>query len=286
MKISDLFKKKNPVVSFEIFPPKPNAPFEPILDTITALEKLEPDFISVTYGAGGSTKGRTVEIAEHIKKRPDSTIESLAHLTCITSTAAEVDDMLQHIKSRGITNILALRGDMPADSNQPAKNIFAKDLIKRIHKIGGFCIAAAAYPEGHPECPDRAKEYEYLKEKIGTGVDFLISQIFFDNRFFYELREKMAKDNIDIPFCAGIMPVFSKSQIEHICSLCGTSIPDKVNKMMEKYGHENNDLQKAGLEYACQQIEDLCSNQVRGIHLYTMNRPLLAKSMVEDTKLR
>lgn len=286
MKISELFKTKKTVLSFEIFPPKPNAPFEPILETISELEKLEPDFISVTYGAGGSTKGRTVEIAEHIKKNPANSIESLAHLTCITNTATEVDDMLLHIKSCGITNILALRGDRPADSDLPPKKIFAKDLIKRIQKIGGFSIAAAAYPEGHPECPDRKQEYIYLKEKINTGVDFLISQIFFDNRFFYELRDKLAKDNINIPFCAGIMPVFSKSQIEHICSLCGTSIPDKVNQMMEKYGYDNNELQKAGLEYACEQISDLSANETRGIHLYTMNRPSLAKSMLQDTGLK
>ena len=285
MKISEFFKQKQPVVSFEIFPPKPDAPFEPILTTIRELEDLGPDFISVTYGAAGTTQGRTIEIAENIKKRNNSQTESLAHLTCITNSPEEIEQMLLHIQSRGIRNILALRGDPPVDKSVHTNKIFAKDLVEQIKKIGGFCIGAAAYPEGHPECPDREKEFNYLKDKINAGVDFLITQIFFDNTFFYDLQEKLYKSDINTPMCAGIMPVFAKSQIERICSLCGSSITSEIQAMMDKYGHNASDMQKAGLEYAVKQIDDLRQNGARGIHLYTMNKPDLAKAMVKDTGL-
>ena len=286
MKILNFFKNKHPVVSFEIFPPKPDMPFEPILSTIRELEDLSPDYISVTYGAAGTTQGRTIEIAENIKKRKNFQTESLAHLTCITNTEEEIHEMLLHIKSRGIENILALRGDPPVDEKTKTSKFFAKNLIEHIKKVGGFCIGAAAYPEGHPECPDREKEFYYLKEKINTGVDFLITQIFFDNKFFYDLGEKLYKSNIQIPLCAGIMPIFSKNQIERICSLCGASITREVRIMLDKYNNNPIALQEAGLEYACKQIEDLYHNNVHGIHLYTMNKPLLAKAMVKNTGLR
>lgn len=286
MKISEFFAQKSPVVSFEIFPPKPDSPFEPIWDTIEELEDLNPDFISITYGAGGSTQVRTMEIAEKLKKRPNNQTESLAHLTCITNTPEEIEHMLLDVKERGIKNILALRGDPPQDKKTKVNKIFAKDLIEQIKKINGFCIGAAAYPEGHPECPDREQEFDYLKDKINAGVDFLITQIFFDNKFFYELREKLAQSNIDTPLSVGIMPVFARSQIERICSLCGSSIPAEIRQLMDKYGGKPDDMQKAGLEYACKQISDLKSNDIRGIHLYTMNKPALAKAMVKNTGLR
>lgn len=286
MKIAKLFLQKQPVVSFEIFPPKPDSPFEPILSTIRELEDLGPDFISVTYGAGGTTQGRTIEIAENIKKRNDCQTESLAHLTCITNTADETEQMLLHIKNRGIENILALRGDPPVDQTVKTNKIFAKDLVEQIKKIGGFCIGAAAYPEGHPECSDRKQELEFLITKINAGVDFLITQIFFDNKYFYELQNNLEKNNITTPLSAGIMPVFAKSQIERICSLCGCTITPEIRNLMDKYGANPADMEKAGLEYACKQIEDLCNNKVRGIHLYTMNKPSLAKAIVKNTNLR
>lgn len=285
MKISELFNTKDLVVSFEVFPPKPEAPFEPILNAITDLEALNPDFISVTYGAAGSNRGRTMDIAEHINKTNNKII-SLAHLTSIVNTPEEIDDILTDMKDRGIQNILALRGDPPQDTTVTPRKTFAKDLIEQIKKHNHFGIAAAAYPEGHPECPDKKQELLYLKEKIDAGTDFLITQIFFDNAYFYDFADKLVGLNVKTPVSAGIMPVFSAKQVERICQLCGAAIPDKLRQLMEKYAVKPEDMQKAGLDYAYQQITDLVASGVRGIHLYTMNKPELATAMVKNTKLR
>ncbi len=284
MKISKLFSSKKNVVSFEIFPPKPDAPFEPIISTVEALKNLDPDFISVTYGAAGSNRGRTLDLAQHIKE--DGKIASLAHLTSIVNTPEDIDIILADMKERGIQNILALRGDPPQDCCAPVRQTHAKDLVLQIKQAGNFCVGGAAYPEGHPECPDRRQELLYLQEKILAGTDFLISQIFFDNDFFYYFLERLSAAKLAIPVSAGIMPVFSGSQIRHICRLCSTSLPPKLLRLIDRYYHQPDDMQKAGLEYACQQIEDLLAHDVRGIHLYTMNKPLLATSMVKNTGLR
>ncbi len=284
MKISKLFTAKNPVVSFEIFPPKPESPFEPILHTVQQLKSLQPDFISVTYGAAGSNRGHTLELAEHIKN--DGCIASLAHLTSIVNTPEEIADILAEMKERGIQNILALRGDPPQDSSLPVRQTHAKELVLQIKAAGDFCVGGAAYPEGHPECPDRRQELIYLKEKITAGTDFLITQIFFDNDFFYYFLERLAGAGLEIPVCAGIMPVFSGSQVRHICRLCGASLPPKLLRLIDKYYHQPAAMQEAGLEYACRQIDDLAANGVRGIHLYTMNKPHLATFMVKNTGLR
>ena len=285
MKINELFATKDMVVSFEVFPPKPEAPFEPILETITALEELHPDFISVTYGAAGSNRGRTMDIAEHINKTNNKII-SLAHLTSIVNTTQEIDEILTDMKDRGIQNILALRGDPPQDTTLIARETFAKDLIEQIKGHNHFGIAAAAYPEGHPECPDKKQELAYLKAKIDAGVDFLITQIFFDNAYFYDLADKLTGLNVKTPVSAGIMPVFSAKQVERICQLCGATIPEKLRQLMDKYADKPSDMQKAGLEYAYEQISDLVANGAHGIHLYTMNKPELATAMVKNTKLR
>jgi methylenetetrahydrofolate reductase (NADPH) len=283
MKISEIFARKTLTVSFEVFPPKPEAPFEPVLAAVDRLTALRPDFISVTYGAAGTNRGRTVEVAEHITS---CGIEALVHLTCIAGSPEETDGMLAALKERGLGNILALRGDPPAGSAILPGRVFAKGLVAQIKSFGDFCVAAAAYPEGHPECPDRGLELFYLQEKIAAGVDFLLTQIFFDNAFFYDLMEKLDKSNLKLPVSAGIMPVFSQKQIERICSLCGASIPQALRLLMDKYGHSQEDMQKAGLEYASRQIDDLIEHKARGVHLYTMNRPELAEFMVRNTKLR
>ncbi|MDR3349091.1 MAG: methylenetetrahydrofolate reductase [Acidaminococcales bacterium] len=288
MKIAEIFLRKPTTVSFEIFPPKPDAPFAPVLDAINRLSALRPDFISVTYGAAGVHRGCTMEIAEHIAA---CGIAALVHLTCIASSPKETDDILEALKERHLRNVLALRGDPPVGDppfGYPmlAGKIFAKDLVERIKSSGGFCVAAAAYPEGHPECPNRALELFYLKEKIAAGVDFLITQIFFDNAFFYGFLEELDRAAVALPVSAGIMPVFSQKQVERICALCGASIPKKLRLLMDKYGHSQDEMQKAGLEYASLQIEDLLEHNVRGVHLYTMNRPELAEFLVANTKLR
>jgi methylenetetrahydrofolate reductase (NADPH) len=283
MKISEIFARKATVLSFEVFPPKPEAPFGPVLAAVDGLSAMRPDFVSVTYGAAGANRGRTVEIAEHIAA---GGIEALVHLTCIADGPEETDGLLAALKGRGLGNVLALRGDPPVGLGIPPGKIFAKDLVARVKAAGDFCVAAAAYPEGHPECPDRGLELFYLKEKIAAGVDFLITQIFFDNAFFYDLVEKLDRSAIALPVSAGIMPVFSQKQVERICALCGASIPQSLRLLMDRYGHGQQDMQKAGLEYAARQIDGLMEQKVRGVHLYTMNRPELAEFLVANTKLR
>jgi len=284
MKISSLFESKKPVVSFEVFPPKPEAPFETVLEAVEALQVLKPDFMSVTYGAGGSTRGKTLELADHIKKAYG--IETLAHLTCITDSEAEVEKNLADIKARGLENVLALRGDPPKDKNMPVYPVHAVDLIKKLKTHPNFCVAAAAYPEGHPEAASRQEDLEHIKEKVDAGAEFLITQIAFDNAQLKSFRDNARRIGINVPICVGIMPIFSGKQILHICELCGASVPLAVTYMLNKYAHSQDALQSAGIEYACRQIEDLVADGFEGIHIYSMNKPLLARAILSGTNLR
>jgi methylenetetrahydrofolate reductase (NADPH) len=283
MHIKDLFNQK-PVISLEIFPPKPQAAFDTVLATIESVKDLKPDFISVTYGAGGSSRSYTVEIADIIKNNYN--IETLAHLTCIGSNNDEIVDILEKLKSKNIENILALRGDIPQDENGDFPNTFdhvhAKDLITHIKSMGGFCLGAACYPEGHIDCESLQLDLQYLKQKVDCGADFLITQLFFDNQLFYDFLERLKVLGIDCPVSAGIMPVINKRQIERITKLCGASIPVKFKRIMEKYEFKPDALKEAGIVYATEQIIDLLSYGVDGIHLYTMNRPEIAKKIFTD----
>lgn len=281
MYINQFFQKKNPVVSFEIFPPKQTSAFDTIISTTKELAALKPDFISITYGAGGSTRSNTLEVAEYIKK--EHNIETLAHLTCIANSDRDLELILDDLQARGIKNILAMRGDLPQDAEPPKQPVYAKDLIQRIKRRKAFCVAAAAYPEGHTECPNIELDTRYLADKVRVGADFLITQIFFDNSLLYALQERIAKQNIQTYLSAGIMPVFSKGQIERICSLCGASIPASLQNMLDKYEHSPADLEKAGIEFASEQILDLCKNNIQGLHIYTMNKPHLAKALLKNT---
>jgi methylenetetrahydrofolate reductase (NADPH) len=284
MYIKDIFSGKKPVISFEIFPPKKDSPLETIYKTIEGLKDLKPDFISVTYGAGGSTTNRTVEIASLIKHQYG--MEALAHLTCIAATKGEIEGILQRLKNNGIENILALRGDLPQDPDfkfpDPLHYQYAKDLILHIRSHGNFSVGAACYPEGHLECDDLAKDLSYLKQKVDTGVDFLITQLFFDNEIFYNFMDRMTKTNINVPVTAGIMPVLNKKQIERITSLCKASLTKKFIRIMERYEHNPEALKEAGIAYATEQIIDLLSSGVDGIHIYTMNRPEVTRKIVEN----
>ena len=284
MKINELFSQKKPVISFEVFPPKPDSPFETVLEAVEALHVLKPDFISVTYGAGGSTHSKTLELAKHIKDELD--IEALAHLTCISSNDEEIEKILDEIENKNLENILALRGDPPKDSNIKTNNINASALIERIAARKKFFIAAAAYPEGHPESASQEEDLLHLKEKVEAGADLLITQIAFDNDFLKRFHEKTAQIGINVPITAGIMPVFSASQIKHISGLCGATLPPALQNMLDKYSHNQDALQSAGIEYACRQIDDLISHGINGIHIYTMNRPLLARAILTGTNLR
>lgn len=289
MKIIDMFKTKKPVLSFEIFPPKVDTPLETIYGTLEQFKELNPDFISVTYGAGGSAKDRTIEIAEKIETGDG--IEAMAHFTCVGHSAGEIDTMLGTLKEKGLQNVLALRGDPP--SNQPdfdfSKNVYkyASELIQHIRsKDSGFCIAAAAYVEGHVDCRRLKTDLENLKRKVDVGVDFLVTQLFFDNRLFFDFLDKASAQGIHCPVTPGIMPIFKADQIKRIASLCGASIPAKLVLMMDKYQNSPEDMRKAGVEYASLQIRELVENGVDGIHLLTMNRPKSTKEILVNCGLR
>lgn len=284
MKIIDMFNKKRPVISFEIFPPRPDVPLDRIYDQLESFEALSPDYISVTYGAGGSRKGRTLEIASRIKKLHN--IESMAHFTCVGHTKEEIDNMLKAMHESGLENILALRGDPPAD--QPDFDFgrsaykYAYELIQHIRRVNDFCVAAAAYVEGHVDSRRLSEDLAHLKEKVDTGVDFLITQLFFDYRLFFDFIEKARAKGIECPVAAGIMPIFKADQIKSIALKSGCSIPARVVLMMDKYQNDPEDMRKAGIEYASYQIRELIGEGVDGIHLYTMNRPKSTREIMDN----
>lgn len=280
MKAVQLFEKK-PVLSFEVFPPKPNVPIESIYETLAALKSLKPDFISVTYGAGGSVPGAsTAEICETIQNTHG--IPSIAHLPCINETKESVLEKLTVFGKKGVDNILALRGDRNPNVEPKTDFHYASDLIAFIREHCDFDIAAACYPEGHPEAPDLDTDIAHLKEKVDAGASHLISQLFYYNPDFYAFREKLAQKNIAVPVEAGIMPVTSIKSIERMVSLCGASIPKRLAKLMARYSDDPASLKAAGLEYAIMQILDLLEHGTDGIHIYTMNNPDVARYIMEQ----
>ncbi|MBR3786387.1 MAG: methylenetetrahydrofolate reductase [Firmicutes bacterium] len=284
MKLAELFNEERTVFSFEVFPPKRDHDIETIYDTLDELHHLNPDFISVTYGASGSlADNSTCEIASAIKHRYG--IESAAHLTCVNSTREEVTEVLRRLHENEIENILALRGDIVPDV--PRKNDFkhASDLITFIKDTDyDFGISGACYPEGHQDSRSHVDDILNLKKKVDAGAEHLISQLFFDNNLFYDFVEKARIAGINVPIEAGIMPVVNKKQIERMVSLCGASLPSKFTKMMSRYEHKPEAMRDAGIAYAVNQIVDLVSQGVDGIHLYTMNNPYIAKRISESVK--
>lgn len=281
MKIKEIFDSRKVSFSFEVFPPKATSPVSTIYNTLEELKDLNPDFISVTYGAGGSLTGnRTLELSSLVKEKYN--IEALAHLTCIGATKEEIRYILEEFKKHNIENILALRGDIKAGENVSGDFKYASDLIEFIKNNGDFNIAAACYPEGHVKGRDLEEDIKHLKLKEEAGASHFISQLFFDNNHFYNFLEKKGKYNIKSPIEAGIMPVINKKQIERIVSLCGVEIPHKFIKIMERYEHDKDALRDAGIAYAVEQIVDLISTGVDGIHLYTMNNPYVARNITKS----
>jgi methylenetetrahydrofolate reductase (NADPH) len=288
MKIKEIFKSKKPVVALEVFPPKADVPIETVFDSLEQFEALKPDYISVTYGAGGSTAGRTLEIADKIKNHYH--IEALAHLTCVGCTTKDMEAILDRLKSCSIENVLALRGDPPQGEksfvHMSGGYMHAEDLVKHIKDQYGFCTGAAAHPEGHPESVDFEESLHYLKCKVDSGVDFLVTQLFFDNAIFYKFLDKVHQLDIKCPIKVGVMPVLNASQVKRMTTLCGASIPVNLSKLMYKYADSPADMEKAGIEYACEQIIDLVNHNVDGIHLYTMNKAEQSKTILQQTGLR
>ena len=280
MKIKELFKQKQPTISFEVFPPNKIVTLEKVYEFIDELSLLKPDFMSVTYGAGGSTRRNTVDIASKIKNI--NNIEALAHLTCIGATKKEIDEILKDLNKNNIENIMALRGDIPQEcENKIGEFSHANDLIKYIKEYGDFSIGGAFYPEGHQETNDLLDLFN-LKTKVDSGTDFLISQIFFENEKFYEFKEKLGKLNIKTPLIAGVMPITNGKQIRRITSMCGCSIPEKLKKILDRYEDNPIAMREAGIAYAMEQIIELISDDIAGIHIYTMNRVEASKKIMEN----
>lgn len=276
MKTTEFFKAKT-VLSFEIFPPKPTSPIDTIYKTLDGMKDLKPDFISVTYGAAGSNNcNHTFQIASDIRNHYG--IESIAHLSCKGLDKAEIAEKLAELKALEIDNVLALRGDDPDGSGDFA---YASDLIRFIKENSDLNVIAACYPEGHIECPSRVDDIRHLKLKVDAGAEHLVSQLFLDNDCFYSFLERCQIAGIHVPIEAGIMPVVNRTQIERMTSLCGATIPKKFAKMLERYGDDPIAMRDAGIAYAVNQIVDLITQGVDGIHLYTMNNPYIAQKIYE-----
>ena len=282
MKIKDILNEHEITISCEIFPPKADMDLTRIDSVIQQIAGLNPSFISVTYGAGGSTSKRTAEISTKIQD--DYKIPSLAHLTCVSSTKNQISSILQDFKDRKIENILALRGDIPQDSTFPSPKHYryAYELIEDIKRQGDFCIGAACYPEGHVECEKKEDDIYYLKQKVESGCDFLTTQMFFDNNVLYNFLYRILAKGVQIPVIAGIMPVTNKRQIERSCQLSGTALPPRFQMMADKFSDNPLAMKQAGIAYATEQIIDLIANGVTHIHLYTMNKPDIAEKIISN----
>lgn len=273
MKVSEIYKNKKQPVSFEIFPPKGDLSIKELSGILSKMQSLSPDFISVTYSAGGSGNSEKTATVASIVKNTYS-IDAVAHLTCINSDKDEIERMTEKLKNEGIENILALRGDKT--ENQKSEFAHASDLIP-ILKEKGFCVGSACYPEGHISCSSPEKDREYMKLKQDLGADFFVSQLFFDNNCFYRFLENTSKLGINKPVIPGIMPFLSQAQISRMIFMCGASLPSEIIRLLNKYSDSAEDLRKAGIEYAGEQILDLLKHDVDGIHIYTMNHPDIAE---------
>lgn len=281
--IKDMFEHKR-TLSFEVFPPKKDGEFKAAFEILDALGKLSPDFISVTYGAGGSRSGKTVEIASYIQNTLK--IDAMAHLTCVGSKREELLKIAQSLKAENINYILALRGDKPKDMSdeQFASRDFAhaNDLITFLKENTSLHMAGACYPEKHFECFSMESDLNNLKRKQDAGAELFISQLFFDNDFYYTFLEKAEKKGISIPICAGIMPITAAKQLGTTVTLSGSSVPKALTDLIATYGDNPDDMRKAGIDFAIRQIRDLQENGVNDIHLYTMNKPQMAAEITKS----
>lgn len=273
MKIRDILAQGKPTLSFEVFPPKTEDKYDSVAYAASEIARLKPAFMSVTYGAGGGTSQYTVDIASSLKEQG---VTPLAHLTCVSSTREKVQSVLAELKSRNIENILALRGDIPADGKVEKDYRYASQLIAEIKAAGDFCIGAACYPEGHVESVNKTEDILHLKEKVEAGCDFVTTQMFFDNNILYNYLYRIREQGITVPVIAGIMPVTSASQIRRICSMSGTYLPPRFKNLVDHFGQNPAAMSQAGIAYATEQIIDLLANRVNGIHIYSMNNPQVA----------
>lgn len=268
MKITELLKDDKPCISCELFPPKAGSELQNALKIVDKIAEIKPHFMSVTYGAGGTSAGQTVAIARAVEEH---NIPALAHLTCIDATGDGIESMLGKFHDNGIQNVLALRGDAVTD--KPREFMHASDLMRKISAFGDFCIGGACYPEGHPEAGSLDKDIENTKKKIDAGCEFLVAQMCFDNNIMYNYMYRLLRNGIDVPVVAGIMPVTNAKQINRICELSGTKLPPHYRAIVERFADDPQALMQAGIAYALGQIIDLIANGFKNIHVYTMNKP-------------
>lgn len=277
MKISEILKNNKITLSMEVFPPKTSTAFETVNKAVKEIAALKPDFMSVTYGAGGGTSKHTVKIATDIKKQYG--VISMAHLTCVSSSEDTVKNQIEIIRDAGIENILALRGDIPAEIEFPMPGQFkhASDLVHQIKNIApDICIGGACYPEGHPEADDKTADIANIKKKVDAGCEFLTTQMFFDNSIFYNYLYRLREAGIFVPVIAGIMPITKKAQLARSIQLSGCCVPAKFKSIVDWFGDESQKMQQAGIAYATEQIIDLFANGIKNVHVYTMNNPEVA----------
>jgi methylenetetrahydrofolate reductase (NADPH) len=283
MRIDQILGLGKPTISFEFFPPKSEAGFTQLYQTVEDLRPLKPSYVSVTYGAGGSTRQKTVELVEKIQN--EIGIRSMAHLTCVGHTAGEIGGILDDLWNAGIRNVLALRGDPPAGQSQFVATEggfgYANELVGYVKSKHDFCIGVAGYPEGHPQCLNRTRDLEHLKSKVDAGGCFVVTQLFFDNADFYRFRDQARMMGIKVPIIAGIMPILNVAQIKRFISMCGAKIPHALLVKLEAVEQTPEAVYSTGVEYAVQQCRDLLANQAEGVHFYTLNK---SKATVEICK--
>ncbi len=283
MRIDELLKKKEVTLSLEVFPPKPTTAFENVNRAVKEIAALKPDFMSVTYGAGGGTSAHTVQIARDIKDAYG--VNSMAHLTCVSSTKETVEEQIQLMRQAGIENILALRGDIPDSSEFPLPEQFhhAVELVREIKEVAPeMCIGGACYPEGHPEAVSKGEDIRHIKEKVEAGCEFLTTQMFFDNSIFYNYMYRLREAGVMVPVIAGIMPITRKNQVERSIQLSGSCVPARFKSIVDWFGEEPAKMKQAGIAYATDQIIDLIANGISHIHVYTMNDPQVAAGIMDN----
>lgn len=282
MKIKDILKQEKPSVSFEVFPPKKDAPFGPVKEAVERLSRQKPSFMSVTYGASGNAQANTVEMAAHVQA---CGVPALAHLTCLTASRDTIAEELKALRAANIENILCLRGDLPKDTTEPPPGHFshAVDLVRAL-KPSNFCLGGACYPECHPDCEHMEDDIAYLREKVEAGLDFVTTQMFFDNNIFYRYLSKLRGRGVTVPVIAGIMPVTNGKQIGRICRLSGTYLPSRFKAIVDRFCGNPRAMLDAGVAYATEQIIDLFANGVNAVHVYTMNKPEVAERIMGNLR--
>ncbi len=283
MKLSELMNKRIPTLSFEVFPPKTTDGYESVEHATEEIAKLQPDFMSVTYGAGGSTSEFTVSIASNIQNNMG--VDTLAHLTCVKASKKNIFDTLDVLKANNIENIMALRGDIPEGFDRTTMDYqYASEMIKDIKSYGDFCIGGACYPDGHVESANMEEDIAHLKLKVEAGCEFLTTQMFFDNNILYSYLYKIRERGITVPIVAGIMPVTNAKQIVRSCKLSGTYLPQRFKAIVDRFGDNPKAMKEAGIAYATDQIIDLLANGVNNIHVYSMNKPEVAAAIQNNLK--